>query len=122
MTSGLQLDDPALARAVGPEVSGRARIDLQEGAPLRIGGLQLAGDDYGVSGNVVIAVVLHNSLGLAAGYDKDGEGWRGLAALSGYMSTWQTLGKPAMLRRLSSSVRNGGSYWHTYRRHRQLSI
>ena len=59
---------------------------------------------------------------LVLGYDKDGEGWRGLAALSGYMSTWQTLGKPAMLRRLSSSVRNGGSYWHTYRRHRQLSI
>ncbi len=47
---GLEFADPALARAVGPEISGETRVIWQEGDPLRLPGLSLQGEDYGLGG------------------------------------------------------------------------
>lgn len=55
VASGLVMDDPALAQALGENLSGQARIDYSEGAPLTIDQLTLAGTDYGLTGDLVIA-------------------------------------------------------------------
>ncbi|WP_178346891.1 translocation/assembly module TamB domain-containing protein [Marivita hallyeonensis] len=47
---GIDMADPALAAAVGPRVTGDARIDYIAGQPVRITGIDLAGADYGLTG------------------------------------------------------------------------
>lgn len=46
----LELADPALAEAVGTELSGAARVDYQTGQPIRVTDLQATGEDYGLTG------------------------------------------------------------------------
>ena len=51
---GLAPADPDLAAALGTDVTGGARIDWVEGAPLRIEDLALEGAQYGLAGAAVI--------------------------------------------------------------------
>lgn len=47
----LALADPALAEAVGSELSGAARVDYQSGQPIRVTGLEANGPEYGLTGD-----------------------------------------------------------------------
>lgn len=49
----LALTDPALAQAVGTNLSGAARVDHQGGQPIRVTGLDASGADYGLRGSAV---------------------------------------------------------------------
>ncbi|MCL3881411.1 translocation/assembly module TamB domain-containing protein [Marivita sp. GX14005] len=49
--SDLALADPALADAVGTDLSGSARIDYQSGSPVQITNLRADGEDFGLSGS-----------------------------------------------------------------------
>ncbi len=51
---GLEPADPALARALGSEIEGQTRVIWQDGTPLRLPGLTLAGEDYGLDGALQI--------------------------------------------------------------------
>ena len=42
--------DPALAEAVGTDLSGAARVDYQSGEPVRVTGLEANGEDFGLNG------------------------------------------------------------------------
>lgn len=53
-TRGLALDDPEAAQALGQDIHGKANIDFVEGEPVRITGLELAGADYGLAGDIII--------------------------------------------------------------------
>lgn len=53
LIEGLALADPALAEAVGTELSGAARVDYQSGQPIRVTGLEASGADYGLTGEAV---------------------------------------------------------------------
>jgi translocation and assembly module TamB len=53
--AGLTPRDTALAEALGRAVQGRATISFVEDQPLRISGLSLTGEDYGLSGDAEIA-------------------------------------------------------------------
>lgn len=53
-TRGLELDDPEAAQALGQNIAGKANIDYVEGDPIRITGLELAGEDYGLAGDIII--------------------------------------------------------------------
>ncbi|QUJ77213.1 translocation/assembly module TamB domain-containing protein [Sulfitobacter albidus] len=53
-TQALALADPALAEAIGPEISGRADINYLTDQPMRISGLDLEGSDYGLTGDLSI--------------------------------------------------------------------
>ncbi|MFP4240304.1 MAG: hypothetical protein ACLFRZ_13475, partial [Rhodosalinus sp.] len=55
-TEGLSLADPALARALGETLQGRMRIAYENGGPLRLSALDLAGPDYGLRGAVALAL------------------------------------------------------------------
>ncbi|WP_439123689.1 translocation/assembly module TamB domain-containing protein [Marivita sp.] len=46
----LALTDPALAAAVGTDLSGAARVDYRSGQPIRVSGLEANGPDYGLNG------------------------------------------------------------------------
>jgi translocation and assembly module TamB len=46
----LALTDPDLADAIGTDLSGKARVDYQSGQPLRVTGIEAAGEDYGLNG------------------------------------------------------------------------
>ncbi|MCV3273973.1 translocation/assembly module TamB domain-containing protein [Roseobacter sinensis] len=59
--TGLALSDPNAAQAVGQTVTGSANIDYVEDQPIRITGLELTGDDYGLAGDIVVD-------GLAGGF------------------------------------------------------
>lgn len=50
-TEALALKDPALAEAVGSELTGAARVDYRSGQPVRVTGLELNGDSYGLDGS-----------------------------------------------------------------------
>jgi translocation and assembly module TamB len=52
--SGLAPSDPALARALGPDLRATARADWSPGSPLRLTGLALAGSDYELSGDMTL--------------------------------------------------------------------
>ena len=52
--AGLAPRDMALAEALGRTVKGRTTLGYVEGQPLRISGLDLAGADYGLTGDVVV--------------------------------------------------------------------
>ena len=52
--SGLAPSDDALARAIGPDLQGQARVDWSPGEPLRLSGLTLAGADYALTGDVTL--------------------------------------------------------------------
>lgn len=60
-TEGLELSDPQAAQALGQDLQGKANIDYVEGQPIRITGLELTGEDYGLMGDVIID-------GLAGGF------------------------------------------------------
>ena len=47
----LALTDPALAEAVGTDLSGAARVDYQSGQPIRVTGLDVSGADYSLTGD-----------------------------------------------------------------------
>lgn len=47
--------DPGMAQAVGDSVSGRVRFDLTAGNALELTDLQIDGDDYGLSGNLLVS-------------------------------------------------------------------
>ncbi len=49
---GLALDDPALARAVGSDISGKTGFAWAEGAPLALQGLAVTAGDLGVTGDL----------------------------------------------------------------------
>ncbi|MFP7672126.1 translocation/assembly module TamB domain-containing protein [Marivita sp. S0852] len=49
--TNLNLTDPALAEAVGTDLSGAARVDYQRGQPVRITDLDASGDDYQLTGS-----------------------------------------------------------------------
>lgn len=49
----LALADPALAEAVGSDLSGAARVDYRSGQPIRVTGIEASGPDYGLSGSAV---------------------------------------------------------------------
>jgi translocation and assembly module TamB len=46
----LALTDPALAEAVGTALTGAARVDYRSGQPVRVTGLELGGENYGLDG------------------------------------------------------------------------
>lgn len=46
----LALTDPALAEAVGTDLAGAARVDYRSGNPVRVTGLEVNGEDYGLDG------------------------------------------------------------------------
>ena len=52
----LGFTDPALAEAVGTDLSGAARVDYQSGQPIRVTGLEANGADYGLSGDATWTV------------------------------------------------------------------
>ena len=54
--SDLELQDAAVAEALGREIKGSAQLAYIDGSPLRISGLTLAGPDYGLAGDVEIGV------------------------------------------------------------------
>lgn len=53
--SDMASDDPGLAEAMGPELSGRAVFSWQEGEPLSLPALDVAGEGYRASGSAEIA-------------------------------------------------------------------
>jgi translocation and assembly module TamB len=55
--AGLDLADPALARAAGTAVSGHASLDWSEGAPLLLRGLRVASGDASLAANGRIAAL-----------------------------------------------------------------
>ncbi|WP_222869438.1 hypothetical protein ROLI_028410 [Roseobacter fucihabitans] len=63
-TRGLALEDPQAAEALGQDITGKARIDYTQDQPIRITGLELAGADYGLAGDVTIQ-------GLEGGFPTD---------------------------------------------------
>lgn len=46
----LTLTDPALAEAVGTDLTGAARVDYRSGQPVRLTGLEVNGENYGLNG------------------------------------------------------------------------
>lgn len=52
---GIAPSDPALAKAIGPELSGRMGFDWQEDAPIHLSGLSLTGSDYELSGAATLS-------------------------------------------------------------------
>ncbi|OYX44619.1 MAG: hypothetical protein B7Z02_04745 [Rhodobacterales bacterium 32-67-9] len=54
-TNGLQPSDPALAEALGPELSGRAVFHWQQGAPLRVPVFDVTGQGYGAKGGLTLS-------------------------------------------------------------------
>ncbi|MGR3322213.1 MAG: translocation/assembly module TamB domain-containing protein [Pseudooceanicola sp.] len=52
--TGLQPDDPALAEALGPEITGSARVDWEADTPVRITGLDVTGESYGAQADMLI--------------------------------------------------------------------
>lgn len=61
VTRGLELDDAQAAEALGQDIRGKANIDYAADQPIQINGLELAGADYGLAGDVVVQ-------GLAGGF------------------------------------------------------
>lgn len=53
--AGIAPADPGLAAAIGPDLSGRAIFAWQEGEPLRLPVLDVAGEGFGAKGNATIA-------------------------------------------------------------------
>lgn len=51
---GLAPSDEALARALGEQISGAFTLAYDEGQPLRISGLDVAGSDFGVKGEATV--------------------------------------------------------------------
>lgn len=51
---GLTPEDPALAAALGSEVTGRAVLDWADGRPLTLSDFALEGDEYGVAGSATL--------------------------------------------------------------------
>ncbi|RBI86202.1 hypothetical protein DRV85_05450 [Rhodosalinus halophilus] len=60
--TGLGLDDPAIAAALGAELRGRATVGYAGGGPLRISALDLRGEDYELGGDITLS-------GLSAGFE-----------------------------------------------------
>jgi translocation and assembly module TamB len=54
-TSGLTLTNAAISEALGQTLNGRVNIAYTTGQPVQISGLDLAGDDYGLSGDASIS-------------------------------------------------------------------
>lgn len=54
LARGVALDDAAVADALGDQIRGKARVNYTEDQPIRISGLDLAGADYGLTGDAVI--------------------------------------------------------------------
>ncbi|WP_424944943.1 translocation/assembly module TamB domain-containing protein [Aliiroseovarius crassostreae] len=52
---GIAPSDPALAKAIGPRLSGRMGFDWQEDAPIRFSDLSLTGSDYELTGAATLA-------------------------------------------------------------------
>jgi translocation and assembly module TamB len=52
--SGLETRDPALGQALGSEISGETQLLWQDGEPLRLSGLSLEGENYGLDGDLQI--------------------------------------------------------------------
>lgn len=46
----LSLTDPALAEAVGSELAGATRVEYRSGQPVRVTGLEVNGENYGLNG------------------------------------------------------------------------
>ena len=55
---GLAFPDPALARAVGTELTGKLGFDWSENAPLRLTGIALEGADYTLAGDLGLSGLL----------------------------------------------------------------
>ncbi|WP_299968953.1 translocation/assembly module TamB domain-containing protein [uncultured Roseobacter sp.] len=53
-TQGVALTDQTLGAAVGSDLRASAQIDYTEAEPIRITGLALTGDDYGLAGDLII--------------------------------------------------------------------
>ncbi len=53
-TDGISMTNAALSEAVGRSLKGQANIVYVEGNPVRITGLDLSGEDYGLAGGVTI--------------------------------------------------------------------
>ncbi len=54
-SNGLAPTDPALAEALGPDLSGRAIFNWQEGAPLRVPVFEVTGQGYGAKGGFTLS-------------------------------------------------------------------
>lgn len=54
---GIALADPALAEALGAQISGTTQINFTEGQPLRITNLDMEGSDYSLKGNIALSGV-----------------------------------------------------------------
>ncbi len=54
IADGIMFSDDALAEALGSNLAGQLEIDYSEGQPLRLRDLNLAGSDYGLSGDATI--------------------------------------------------------------------
>jgi translocation and assembly module TamB len=52
--AGVTLSDPALAEALGQQITGRTEIGYTPGQPFRLGNLDLQGNDYSLKGNVAV--------------------------------------------------------------------
>lgn len=72
---GLSPADPALAQALGPEITASAGIDWQQGGSVTIRDLDLSGADYGLTGDAVIS-------GLDSAFTVDGQAVARLSDLS----------------------------------------
>ncbi|PTX56145.1 autotransporter secretion inner membrane protein TamB [Litoreibacter ponti] len=53
--SDVAFEDAAVQSAVGAQVQGRFDVAYREGAPVQITGLELSGDQYGLTGEVLVA-------------------------------------------------------------------
>ncbi|MDQ2095724.1 translocation/assembly module TamB domain-containing protein [Rhodalgimonas zhirmunskyi] len=51
---GLRFTDPALSQAVGARLSGKLNALWQDGDPFKITGIDLTGDDYGLTGTTTV--------------------------------------------------------------------
>lgn len=54
LARGVALDDAAVSDALGDQIRGKAQVNYTEDQPIRISGLDLAGADYGLTGDAVI--------------------------------------------------------------------
>ncbi|WP_298836625.1 translocation/assembly module TamB domain-containing protein [uncultured Roseobacter sp.] len=52
--TGIELNDPDVARALGDSITGRAEINYIEDQPIRISDLNLGGEDYALDGDIII--------------------------------------------------------------------
>jgi translocation and assembly module TamB len=55
VAEGIALPDDGLQQAVGSRIDGALTIDFTEGQPLRLSGLDLAGEDYALTGEAVLS-------------------------------------------------------------------